>query len=78
MPELDRGEGACLPPPPYKISSQNTRVIIFDNQIITRWFIAGTRLLKTLSGHSFRCFRVTKNLRTTFFLFKLCVAVNFK
>ena len=24
MPELDRGEGAFLPPPPYKIGSQNT------------------------------------------------------
>ena len=34
--------------------------VIFDNQIITGWLIAGTWLLKTLSGHSFR---VKKNLQ---------------
>ena len=38
---------------------------IFDNQIITGWLIAGTRLLKNLSGHTFR---VKKNLQTSGFL----------
>ena len=35
--------------------------VIVGNQIITGWLIAGTCLLKTLSGHSFR---VKKNLQT--------------
>ena len=41
--------------------------VIFGNQIITGWLIAGTCLFKTLSGHSFR---VKKNYRPMFLSFQ--------
>ena len=43
--------------------------VIFDNQFITGWLIAGTRLLKTLSGHSFR---VKKSLQTNILVISYC------
>ena len=46
------------------------REFIFDNQIITGWLIAGTRLLKTLTSHSFR---VKNNLQNNVLLISNCV-----
>ena len=49
---------------------------MFGNQIITGWLIAGTCLLKTLSGHSLKSEEDFTDQRSSHL--KLCIAVNFK